>query len=332
MLKRINVLAVFLFGLGTLVNGQTINSPYSRYGLGDILPAQNILNRGMGGIGTAYADYQSINFRNPASYGVLQTVTLDFGVEVDNLTIRSTNPVNKFSNSSPIISYINIGLPLAIRKKKVWGLVFGLRPMTRINYKILRSERLNGGGLNDSVATLFEGNGGIQQAYVGTGVRIGRFTAGVNVGYVFGSKDYNTRRIFLNDTVAYYKANYETKTNINGLLLNAGAQYIAQLNKTMFLRLGVQGNWQQTLRGSRNVKRETFDYDANSASFKIDSVFSSAEEKGDIIMPASYSFGAVLEKSGKFLVGIDYTASKWSDYKFYNETDQVQDSWELHLG
>ena len=33
------------------------NSPYSRYGLGDLLPSQSILNRGMGGISAGYVDY-----------------------------------------------------------------------------------------------------------------------------------------------------------------------------------------------------------------------------------------------------------------------------------
>jgi hypothetical protein len=44
------------------------NSPYSRYGLGDIAPSTNIVNRGMGGLSAAYADPFSINFTNPASY------------------------------------------------------------------------------------------------------------------------------------------------------------------------------------------------------------------------------------------------------------------------
>ena len=44
------------------------NSPYSRYGLGDIAPSTNIVNRGMGGLSAAFADPFTINFTNPASY------------------------------------------------------------------------------------------------------------------------------------------------------------------------------------------------------------------------------------------------------------------------
>ena len=139
MLKRISLLAMVTIGISALVMAQNTNSPYSRYGIGDLLPGQNILNRGMGGVGVAYSDFQSINFSNPASFGALQSVTYDFGAEVDNLTIRQLNPVKKFSNASPMISYVNLGVPIKIKgKPSRWGMVLGLRPMSRVGYKIQR--------------------------------------------------------------------------------------------------------------------------------------------------------------------------------------------------
>ena len=59
------------------------NSPYSRYGLGDITPSQNITNRAMGGISAGFSDYKTVNFVNPASYGSLSLATFDFGAEID---------------------------------------------------------------------------------------------------------------------------------------------------------------------------------------------------------------------------------------------------------
>ncbi|MEK7225992.1 MAG: hypothetical protein AAB221_09945, partial [Bacteroidota bacterium] len=50
------------------------NSPYSRYGIGDIVPNTNILSRGMGGVSAAYSDILSINFSNPASYASFQSL------------------------------------------------------------------------------------------------------------------------------------------------------------------------------------------------------------------------------------------------------------------
>lgn len=48
------------------------NSPYSRYGIGDLTSTTNINNRGMGGITAGYTDQLSVNFNNPASYSSFQ--------------------------------------------------------------------------------------------------------------------------------------------------------------------------------------------------------------------------------------------------------------------
>ena len=71
----------FLLIATGFINAQD-NSPYSRYGLGDIQPSSHIYNRGMGGITAAFSEppstglsdsrngksYSNINFSNPASY------------------------------------------------------------------------------------------------------------------------------------------------------------------------------------------------------------------------------------------------------------------------
>ena len=50
------------------------NSPYSRYGIGDLVPGTNIVNRSMGGVTAGYFDQLSINFNNPASYSAFQAI------------------------------------------------------------------------------------------------------------------------------------------------------------------------------------------------------------------------------------------------------------------
>lgn len=44
------------------------NSPYSRYGLGNLSANSNVTLRSMGGISAGYADNFSVNFNNPASF------------------------------------------------------------------------------------------------------------------------------------------------------------------------------------------------------------------------------------------------------------------------
>ena len=34
-------------------------------------------------------------------------------------------------------------------------------------------------------------------------------------------------------------------------------------------------------------------------------------------MPTSYTAGIIYDRLGKFMIGVDYTSSKWSQYEFY---------------
>ena len=80
-----------------------------------------------------------------------------------------------------IFSYLQLGVPL----KKNWGLVFGLRPLTTINYKIDRNERLydpNTGSMIDSARTRFSGEGGSFLFNTGTGFAVWNFSVGINAG------------------------------------------------------------------------------------------------------------------------------------------------------
>ena len=122
------------------------NSPYSRYGLGDLTPNHNIFTRGMAGISAAVTDDRSINFTNPASLSGISSTIFDVGVDVDFRTLKSTNPAKKFSSVNTSVSYLQIGFPLTtakMRKKEMlWGMSFGIRPVSKINYKIEKNERL----------------------------------------------------------------------------------------------------------------------------------------------------------------------------------------------
>ena len=83
--KRVSFL--FVLSLSVVFQAKTQdNSPWSRYGLGDIVPSGNIVNRGMGHIGAAYSDFQTINFVNPASYSRfgLQRSILDIGIDINS--------------------------------------------------------------------------------------------------------------------------------------------------------------------------------------------------------------------------------------------------------
>jgi hypothetical protein len=328
------------------------NSPYSRYGLGNAVPPTNIITRGMGGISTGYADFLSVNFNNPASYSSFQgipelrskklqsgRVLLDVGVNIESRTLRVPNDPQKFTSSNGLFSYIQVGVPL----RKNWGLSFGLRPLTRIGYKIDQRQQLfNPGTTNliDSALTQFTGTGGSYLPSIGTGFAIKNFSVGVNMGYLFGRKETTTRRALFNDTVTYRSSVHTTNTSFGNIFFNGGAQYRinfegdANTPRQTYLRLGVSGNLQQNIKATQDVLRQSFAGDGTSDI--ADTVSSKRDVKGTIIYPSSYTAGFVLEhrteKGAGWLVGTDLTQGKWNNYRYYGATDLVHDNWQLHVG
>jgi hypothetical protein len=333
------------------------NSPYTRYGLGDVVPSTNVPNRSMGGISAGYSDFLSINFNNPASYGGFQAfreqtskklvsgrALLDVGISLDNRTLREPDNVAKFSANNFLVSHVQVGIPL----RPNWGLSFGLRPITRVSYKLVTRERLrdpNSGSPIDSAVTSNEGDGGAFLASLGSGWRIPLGTNqslsfGFNAGYLFGKKDYSNRRSILNDSLSYNSGNYQTKITYGSLYGNVGLQYYAKVGKDLNLTVGGFGNWKQDLNARQDIIRETYFFNASQGNTTLDSVYKQSDIKGKITYPSSYTVGFVFEKSvnltekkAGWLVGVDFVQSKWSQYRFYGQVDPtVADAWELRAG
>jgi hypothetical protein len=305
------------------------NSPYSRYGVGNILPTENILNRGMGGISAGFSDPAAINSVNPASYSNLVLTTLDVGFEYDGRVIKSTNPSGTFKSNNAIISYLQFGFPLlsgnkkAIKNKVGWALTFGLKPISRINYKISSLGAISG----DSTNTIYEGNGGISKAFIGTALKIKNFSIGFNTGYLFGTKDYNTKLSIANDSLDYfYSTNYQTTTRFNGTFLDAGIQYAIKI-KGGVIRLGAYANLEQQYNAKKDDLKETFSYNSSSGAIdKIDSIYESSGQPGKVQLPATVGAGFAVENE-HLLLGADLETTNWDSYRFFGQKDFVKNSW-----
>ena len=325
------------------------NSPYSRYGPGDIVPNQNIINRGMGGIAAGYSSYipsnpvapLNINFKNPASLGNISNTknfsntVFDIGGEIDFRTLKSTTVPAKYTSVNTVISYLQVAFPISTatmeRHGTTWGLSFGIRPVTRIDYKIEKNERLEG---IDSLNTLYEGTGGINQVNISTGLKIKNFSIGISSGYSFGTRDYSTQKNFINDTVTYYKSNTAAQSSFGGVFINTGFQYLVSMKKTGFLKLGGYVNLQQKLKAKQDNVNETFAFDGNGGILPIDTINSSIDLKGTIKLPATAGIGfTYMDKGNNWLFGADFEMTNWDSYRYYDQKDnELQNSWIIRAG
>jgi hypothetical protein len=332
MIPKRRLLIAVLFALPLFSLAQE-NSPYSRYGIGNLAPQGNVLNRGMGGISAGFADPTTVNYLNPASYGKLIYTTLDVGLQVDSRTLKSTSPVGKYTSNNAAISYLQVGIPLLNGNKKAtaknigWGMNLGLRPISKIDYKIQKFARISN---IDSTGTLYEGTGGLNEAFIGTGVSIKNLSFGINAGYIFGNKNYSTRLTFLNDTVSYQSSNSAIQTSIGGLSFNAGLQYSAKI-KNGVLRVGAYGNLQKSYNTTQNTLRETFLYNSSTgATVTVDSIYSNAQE-GKMQLPGTYGAGFTVEKT-HWLYGVDFETTNWNNYSLNGQKDLVQNNWTVKAG
>jgi len=321
-MKKIGVAALLLFLCFTLK--AQVNSPYSRYALGDLVSGQNIVNSGMGGVAAAYYDYRSVNFVNPASLANLKLTTFDVGFVYNTLTLRQENPLGKYNSASLLPAYLNLAVPLG----KHSGLTFGLKPVNRISYDIQNNTRLPG---IDSVAYIYQGNGGVYQAFLGAAIGTKNFSIGANAGYMFGNKSFGSKMVFINDTVDYKKANYSDTTSFGNFFVNMGLQYTFHFGKNTRLSLGAYGNLKSELHAKRNITRETFEFSTADGTVLVDSVYALRDQKGTIVYPSTYGFGFMFGKE-LWSFGADLVLGNWSEYRYYGEKDLVQDNWTLKLG
>ncbi len=340
---------VVIFGFSLLNTQAQQNSPFTRYGIGEYYQSQHTVSRSLGGLSAAYADGlnnnvgQSVNFNNPATYSSLYMVTFDLGVTIDSRTLRSANPTGKFTSNYFVPSYLAIGVPL--KRANGWGMAFGLKPVSNINYSIENRARVAG----DSLQTIYEGSGGINQVFVGLAKKWKTFSIGFNTGYNFGRKEINTRKAFLNDTVSYYQSVNSSKTDFSGVFLSGGFQYEFSVGKKVntntkttdnyLIRLGVTGTLQQKLSATQDVSKQTYIVGV-SGDVKIDSISEQSGVKGQVLLPSTYAAGITFHKTSTnprgifelWSIGLEYTSTQWTKYRFYDQPDKLSDSWLYKLG
>lgn len=144
----------------------------------------------MGGLSAAYNDPFHLNMANPAALGHLMATDLETGffAKYSSLSDGDTS-VNLWSGN---LNYFALGMPIinpinrALEKKsdKIGlGMAFVSKPYSNVGYNLITTQEFPEIG---EAVTNFKGSGGTYRLMWGNGFRYGRFSAGVNMGYLFG--------------------------------------------------------------------------------------------------------------------------------------------------
>lgn len=213
-----------------------MNSPYTRYGFGQLSVMEVGANKGMGGTGIGLQNSSQINLLNPASYVAVDTLTylFDIGMSVHNTNFAENNV--KMNARNTTFDY----LAMQFRLRPGLGMTISMMPFSNIGYNFSNTQPIRDD--EDGLVTTtnrYYGDGGLRQVTAGLGWRPFKgFSVGTNLSYLYGEiyhyvyNQYNESTIstrtkqYIAD-VSTYKADFgvQYQTSFGKNRITVGATY-----------------------------------------------------------------------------------------------------------
>jgi hypothetical protein len=285
------------------------NSPYSRFGIGELQTIQTPRHVAMGGLSLGLIGSQNLSVKNPASYLNLDTLSVTFEVtlqatysglsEKQSISDTEIKTVSAITNSASL-GQISFAFPITSWIKSC----FGLTPTSNVSYNVIQEL-----ASESNVGKQFlrhRGHGGLSQAFLGFAVGTSRIAVGANANYQFGAFVYNREQIFEDTVLVFPMPTYhEYSLDATGLFWDLGVQYRQPLTKQYQIGFGFTYSPKYSLKASKNQQIHT----------NYDLVFESESEKGTLEMPDKYAIGLSFEKLNRWVVGAEYSVVNFKKYR-----------------
>ncbi len=323
-LKYIKLALLLLMGSNAFAQ-ITVQSPYSKFGVGNLnglpLPQQ----RSMGGIsaGLFRSSYMSnINAGNPASYAGIGLTTLDIGLSGDITTLKSGSLSERSFNST--LNHVAMGFPVSSKS----ALSLGLLPYSELGYNFKNTVSIGG----RSFDYVYAGEGGLSKAYLGYGIQFGdHFRIGANAEYLFGNLIQSTSTE--NADAGSFNSRSQHKNNIGGLTYSYGAQLDFKLDNKTSLVIGYSGSASSSLRSKSSIVNTI--YLKNSVGEELsalDTLDHTVNNSSNMKLPLLHNIGFSIYKENKWLFGADYRMGKWSDFRLDGTNQNLTDTYGVSVG
>lgn len=265
-------------------------SAYSFYGIGDIKKGQTMENRSMGGI-AIQNDSIHLNFQNPASHGALKLTAVSFGGNYTNLRVQDQNASGNATRSS--FDYFAVGLPLG-----GVGIVGGLKTISSVGYDISTS-------LGSNPYTTNKGQGGINQFFLSTGVKIlPNLYVGGEVNYNFGNA--TTERVSQTAGIAL-ATQTKTRSDFGGIGYKLGVMYEQKLGEKHTLFGSIAYAPTTSVSSNNSTTLATLDFNSFDPQSPFDTKGITAENT-TVKIPGQATIGLGYGELKKWFVGAQVTA------------------------
>jgi len=326
------LLAVLPFAIQAQVR---VDSPYSRFGLGDLNNSNNAKTNAMGGISFSISDPNHINSNNPATYAGIDSGSFVFDAGFNGIMLSSKSNTGTSESNYFNLAHLKVGMPIT----RWLRASIGLKPFTSVGYDVSGSDHVDSIGIVDHRYT---GDGGLNQVYFGAGIKIIKgLSVGFNASYLFGKGTYN-RETFMPDQVNSYKVRATNQIDVGSFYFDYGLHYSFRISnkekdiqhnkRPKFLKVGLIYANQQSLNSELNSKAITFTNGSDDFEFIKDTVYLDNGHKGDVIIPAKFGGGLSYYSGNKWMLGFDMKYQDWSKYEAFGQSDSLVASLSYNIG
>lgn len=311
-------LLFFTFSSGIIFSQISTNSPYSRFGLGNLNNSSSADQLGMGGSSVVYNNPDVINFNNPATYSSFKAKSFLFTTSLNSSASRFTTSNNIQYENNTSFSKIALGFPV----NKYISVSSGLLPFSNVGYQLDYNDTEN--FLEDTVSISSIGNGGLSKYYLGASVKLHKtLSVGVNASYLFGGLSRNKTADFNNSSI--FNVSSVNRTNITGVSFETGLLFNTDLSEDNNISFGLTYNHNANLNARRTLLGTT--YELNNSLLVIKDTFQNEVENGTIVLPSKLSAG-IMYSSEKWLLLANYSSQNWSDYSITFGEEREDDNLE----
>ena len=324
--KRLLNVGLLIFWVMSAMAQSGSNSPYTRYGFGQLSDQSFGNSKAMGGIAYGLREGLQINAANPASYSAVDSLTFlfDAGMSLQNANFQENGVKTNAKNST--FDYI----AMQFRLNKRMGLTAGFLPFSTIGYNMSKTEELANSedqyGTTTSTLKSYSGEGSVQQVFVGLGYKVfNNLSIGANLSYLYGNAIHMSSLTFSNANAN--KSVRAEEFDVNDYKLDLGLQYTQPLGKKHKVNLGLVYSYGHDINGKGYSYKETYITESNyPLTQTVDTI------QNGFSLPHSFGAGFTYVYNNRLTVGLDYTLQKWADVKFFNKEGQFNDRTKISFG
>jgi hypothetical protein len=319
-IERLLIAGILIFiGLSSSAQNNT-NSPYTRFGYGELADRSFGAGRAMGGVGVGLRSPKQINPMNPASYSCMDSLTFIFDFGISGQLSWYDDGINTQKNINGNVEYIALQFPVHRRV----ALSVGLLPYSYVGYSY-GAQRSTEGGYN--YGETYTGTGGLQDLYLGVAVDVWkkRLSVGANVGYFFGTITHEQSSIVGSSTE--YNTVRGQELDVRDMKLDFGIQYTHPIGKYEDLVFGFTFSPKNRLHSTMVNMSYKATTNGTTEVLTSDTTKNAAYD-----LPNSFGFGASYVKRNKLTLAADVLYETWSKAYFEGEKNTFKDRVRVALG